>query len=94
MELSTAPQKPIDWLWERLTTMLPTQDYLELQIGFQERQHRCNQAAKLRTARNELARYERMQHVASSQRWTDTLGRKIENRKRRIAELEAELETL
>ena len=53
-------QSPVAWLWQQLATILPTQDYLDLQIGYQEQQRRYDRQSRLNTARRELALYERI----------------------------------
>lgn len=89
--MTDTPQNPVKWLWERLSELLPVQDYLDLQIGFQEQQRRYQRASLLRHTRRELALFEHnLQGCHLSRR--DSYLKKIAHRKERIAELEAELD--
>ena len=89
--MTDKPQTPVQWLWDELVALLPTQDYLDLQISFQEQQRRYNRASLLRHTRRELALYEQRVRVCDDS-WVSSYERKIARRKAKIAELEAELD--
>lgn len=82
-------QSPVNWLWTELIKILPTQDYIDLQIGYQEQQRRYSRQSRLNTARRELALYEHNLRTCHESRRT-VYAEKIERRKATIAKLESE----
>lgn len=81
-------QNPVAWLWNELANILPTQDYLDLQIGYQEQQRRYSRAGKLRQARDDIDLYEQLRTCEASRQ--AGYRKKIASRKATIARLESE----
>lgn len=79
-EAPEIPETPLNFLWRRLAELLPTQDYLALQIEYAEQRRRYTAAAELRARRKELARWQKLlPGVDPSRRawWEGKIARRV-----------------